>query len=79
MIRINHRLIKLEQRLSPPDDEGYTLEALCRTMWLLDKKHFVELARQTHLNHYVAQFESDDAERRRTERARELRDIDNVR
>jgi hypothetical protein len=66
MNKFNHRLKKLEQRLSPPDDGTFTLEELCRAMWRSDKKRFLELARQPPLSLFATQFELDDAERRRT-------------
>lgn len=76
--RMKRRLEKLEQRSHAPHDGIFTLEELCRSIWRSDKKHFLELARQTHLSHFVAQFQFDDAERRRTKRV-ELHDLDNVR
>jgi hypothetical protein len=76
--RMKRRLEKLEQRSYTQYDRVTTLEELCRSMWLSDKKQFLELARQTHLSHFVAQFQYDDAERRRTKRV-ELYDLDNVR
>jgi hypothetical protein len=66
--RMKRRLEKLEQRSCAQDDGVFTLEEFCRSIWLSDKKHFLEIARQTHLSHFVAQFEFDDAERRRTKR-----------
>ncbi len=62
---MKRRLDGLERRLYEPHDGIFTLEELCRSIWFSDKKHFLELARQTHLRHFVAQFELDDAERRR--------------
>jgi len=68
MIKIYNRLKKLEQRLSPADDGAYTLEELCRSMWLSDKKHFLDVAKDTTLSLFATQFELDDAERRQTKR-----------
>jgi hypothetical protein len=64
--RMKRPLDKLEHRSYAQNDCVFTLEDFCRSMWLSDKKHFRELARQTNLRHFVAQFEFDDMERRRT-------------
>jgi hypothetical protein len=69
MIKIYDRLKKLERRLLPSDDGACTLEELCRSMWLSDKKHFLELAKDTTLSLFATQFELDDAERRQMKRA----------
>jgi hypothetical protein len=63
---MKRRLDALERRSYAPHDGIFTLEELCRSIWLSDKKHFLELARQTHLSHFVAQFKFEDAEWRRT-------------
>jgi hypothetical protein len=62
--RMRRRLKKLEQR-SSPGDGTFTLEELCRAIWLSDKKHFLDLANQTCLSFFVRQFRFEDAERAR--------------
>jgi len=62
MIKINHRLKKLEQRLSPSDDGACTLEELCRAMWRRDKRDFKEIVKDTSLSLLVRQFELDALE-----------------
>ena len=62
MLKINHRLKKLEQRLSPSDDGACTLEELCRAMWRQDKRNFKEIAKDTSLSLFVRQFEFDAVE-----------------
>jgi hypothetical protein len=62
MIKINHRLKKLEQRLLPSDDGACTLEELCRAMWRQDSNNFLRIAEDTSLRLFVRQFESDAVE-----------------
>ena len=65
---MKRRLKKLEQRSSVQHDGLFTLEELCRSIWLSDKNHFLELARQqTRLSLFVAQFELDETEGGRNE------------
>jgi hypothetical protein len=63
MIKIKHRLEKLEQRLLPSDDGACTLEELCRAMWRQDKRKLLEMAKGSSLTLFVRQFEFEDAER----------------
>jgi hypothetical protein len=60
---INKRLRKIELKLRPPSEKGFTLEALCRSLWHSDKKNFLELVRQMGLSHFARQFELETAER----------------
>ena len=62
--RVKQRLKKLEDRLCPDTDETFTLEQLCRAMWRKDKSRFRKLAKQTRLDHFMRQFEFEDAERK---------------
>ena len=62
-IRLNNRLKKLEQKLSPPDDGMFTLEALCRALWRRDKQNFLKIACELHLGLLVTQFEREDSDR----------------
>jgi len=62
MIRINHRLKKLEQRLLPSDDGTFTLEQLCRVMWREDRRKFREIAKGSSLSLFVRQFEFEESE-----------------
>jgi hypothetical protein len=64
--RIKRRLKNLEQNLSAPNGGTFTLEELCRSRWRADKKDFLKLARETRLDHFVRQFELEDAERHTT-------------
>ncbi len=67
MIKIKHRLKKLEQKLSPSNDGTFTLEELCRAMWQDDKRNFLEIAKNTSFSLYARQFELDEVERGRAD------------
>jgi hypothetical protein len=68
MIKIKHRLKKLERRLLPSEDGACTLEELCRAMWRQDKSRFREIAKGSSLTLFVRQFEFDEAARAEEER-----------
>lgn len=59
---IRSRLLKLEQRILPADDGSVTLEELCRIMWKRDKRHFLEISRDTLYSRFARQFEFEDLE-----------------
>ena len=63
---IKRRLHRLETALCPADDGTFTLEELCRAMWHVEKKHFLEMAREHRLGLLVTQFEGEDAEREKS-------------
>lgn len=59
------RVEELEERVCPPHDGAYTLEELCRQMWRLDKKRYLEKANEggCALRFFIQQFEREDTER----------------
>jgi hypothetical protein len=59
---IRNRLLRVEREIQPPDDVGFTLEELCRSMWREDKRKFLEMAKGTSFNLFARQFEFEDAE-----------------
>jgi hypothetical protein len=61
---IRNRLLRVERKIRPTDDGGFTLEQLCRCMWRKDKRKFLEIANDTALGFFVRQFESEEVERR---------------
>jgi hypothetical protein len=65
-IRLNNRLKKLEQKLSPPDDGMFTLEEMCRAMWEENKSDFLKLARGMSLGYFIAQLEREDEDRQQS-------------
>jgi hypothetical protein len=60
---IRNRLLRIERKIRPPDDVGFTLEGLCRCMWREDKRKFMEIAKDSSLRLFVHQFKADDAAR----------------
>jgi|HubBroStandDraft_5_1064220.scaffolds.fasta_scaffold1347669_1 hypothetical protein len=65
---IRNRLLRVERRILPPGDVGFTLEALCRCMWREDKYKFMAMAKDSSLMLFVHQFKADDAARSGAER-----------
>jgi hypothetical protein len=78
MIKIKHRLKKLERRLLPSDVGTCTLEELCRAMWRQDKRQFLEIAKSSSLSLLARQFEIDDIERGRADCHMGIRILDVV-
>ena len=78
MIKIKHRLKKLERRLLTSDVGTCTLEELCRAMWRQDKRQFLEIAKSSSLSLFARQFEIDDIERGRADCHMGIRILDVV-
>jgi hypothetical protein len=76
MIKIIHRLKKLERRLLPSDVGTCTLEELCRAMWRQDKRQFLEIAKSSSLSLFARQFEIDDGEGGRADGRMGIRILD---
>jgi len=63
---MRRRLAKVQEKVSPEHDGTYTLEELCRLMWMTDRQSFREMANgpdRCMCRSFVAQFEREDAER----------------
>jgi hypothetical protein len=60
---IRNRLLRVERKIHPSADMGFTLEELCRCMWREDKRKFMEIAKDSSLTLFVHQFKVDDASR----------------
>jgi hypothetical protein len=60
---MRNRLLRVERKIRPLDDTGFTLEQLCGAMWREDKRNFSKIAKGTNLSLFVLQFELDDVER----------------
>lgn len=58
---LNKRLATLEL-LFCTEDDGLTLEELCRELWQGRPRDFIKLARGTCFQYLVAQFEREDAD-----------------
>jgi hypothetical protein len=62
MRQIQKRLQKLGESIRP-DDNSFTFEELCRSLWRKNKKAFKKLVDQDCMfGIYVAQFELEDAD-----------------
>ena len=61
---IRRRVEKLEKKINPDNDRGFTMEELRRSMWTNDKGRFIELARGEHRNlrYLIPQFVAEDTE-----------------
>jgi hypothetical protein len=58
------RLANLEERFLPRSDGSFTLEELCRSAWLRDKKGFRKRAESIRpYRFYLRQFEYEDSRR----------------
>jgi len=67
MRQIQKRLQKLKEAIRP-DDNMFTFEELCRSMWRQNKKGYLELAnspRNLHLRARIPEFEREDLEAQR--------------
>jgi hypothetical protein len=65
---IRNRLQKIERKIQPPGDSGFTLEELCRCMWREDECKFMEIAKDSSLRLFVHQFKADGAVERQLQR-----------
>ena len=58
---LKRRLLRIERRISPHDESSFTVEVLCRSIWLEDKRKFLEIAGGTTLLLFARQWEIDEA------------------
>jgi hypothetical protein len=64
--QLRKRLAKVQEKLSPEHDGGYTWEELNRLLWRQDRQKYLEMANGPDgymCRSFVAQFEREDAER----------------
>ena len=62
--QIAKRVVRVEQVLSPRpalDDNTFTLEELCRSMWQRDKAAFLELGKTFPVELFSRNYEREDA------------------
>jgi hypothetical protein len=67
MRQIEKRLQKLKEAIRP-NDNSFTFEELCRSIWREDKKRYLEMANNEYplLMGGIVQFEAEDQEAART-------------
>ena len=63
---IRRRVERIEEKASSDNPTEYTLEELCRSLWLDDSGMYRELTeRDVQLRSFIPQFEREDAQRLR--------------
>jgi hypothetical protein len=63
---LENRIRKLEGKLNPDSEFGYTLEDLFRASWRADKQRYLQIANSPDgwmYQRFIKQFESEDRER----------------
>jgi len=58
--QVSRRIDRIEEHVRPKRRDGmYTLEELCRDIWLSNEKPFRKLAADSMLSHFIPQFERE--------------------
>jgi hypothetical protein len=63
LAQLRKRLVKVEMRVAPANDNSFTYEELCRSIWQDDPDVYKDLVKQGEIHgSFVPQFEREDAE-----------------
>jgi hypothetical protein len=61
--QLSARIKRIEQRIHPRGDGGFTLEELCRAMWRRNPEHCLQISREPGdwiMSSYIPIFQAQD-------------------
>jgi hypothetical protein len=61
--QLSARIKRIEERMQPRSDGGFTMEELCRAMWRASPEHCLQIAQEPGewmMSSYISMFEAED-------------------